>query len=61
MMNHSANTCPHCGKPIRDRKPETEEPTAENSAAGKDEAREYDHRGIAMPRRTRMGGIITPQ
>jgi hypothetical protein len=23
--------------------------------------REYDHRGVAMPRRTRIGGIIIPQ
>lgn len=23
--------------------------------------REYDHRGILMPRRTRIGGIIMPQ
>jgi hypothetical protein len=31
------------------------------AVAEKSEDREYDHRGVLMPRRTRMGGIIMPQ
>jgi hypothetical protein len=27
----------------------------------KPDDREYDHRGVLMPRRTRIGGIIMPQ
>jgi hypothetical protein len=34
----------------------------ESSAAKKmEEERETDHRGVVMPRRTRIGGIIMPQ
>jgi hypothetical protein len=36
-------------------------PGVQTSASPPDEIREYDHRGVPMPRRTRMGGIITPQ
>lgn len=62
MTSHPQNVCPHCGKPIPDEK--TKAPTAaaaETSAIDKGETREYDHRGIPLPMRTRMGGIITPQ
>jgi hypothetical protein len=31
------------------------------TAAKKNEVREIDHRGVVMPRRTRIGGIIMPQ
>jgi hypothetical protein len=34
---------------------------SEPSAASKNEDREIDHRGVVMPRRTRIGGIIMPQ
>jgi hypothetical protein len=33
----------------------------ETSAATNNENREIDHRGVVMPRRTRIGGIIMPQ
>jgi len=33
----------------------------EPSAAQNTEDREIDHRGVVMPRRTRIGGIIMPQ
>lgn len=63
MTNHPPpNICPHCSKPIQGE--ETKVPrtaAAETSAIDKGETREYDHRGVPMPRRTRMGGIITPQ
>jgi hypothetical protein len=31
------------------------------AVAKKEDDREYDHRGVLMPRRTRIGGIIMPQ
>jgi hypothetical protein len=31
------------------------------AALEKEDDREYDHRGVLMPRRTRIGGIIMPQ
>lgn len=62
MMSHPQNVCPHCGKPIQDEKTKAPQAaTAETSAIDKGESREYDHRGIPLPMRTRMGGIITPQ
>ncbi len=36
-------------------------PVAPSPVPNKDDDREYDHRGMAMPRRTRIGGIIMPQ
>ncbi len=33
----------------------------EASESPAEEIREYDHRGIQLPRRTRVGGIIIPQ
>jgi hypothetical protein len=33
----------------------------EPSAKKTEEEREIDHRGVVMPRRTRIGGIIMPQ
>ena len=62
MSPNSPEVCPHCGKPIRGK--ERNNLDSPNNPAGetdKTPGREYDHRGIAMPRRTRMGGIIIPQ
>lgn len=57
MTNEGAHICSGCGQPIRSGPNER----AVGEPATAEEAREYDHRGILMPRRTRVGGIITPQ
>jgi hypothetical protein len=36
-------------------------PTEPPVAKEQEEDREVDHRGVIMPRRTRIGGIIMPQ
>ena len=36
-------------------------PTKPAAAKKIEEDREVDHRGVVMPRRTRIGGIIMPQ
>lgn len=47
--------CPACGGAL------TERPAlAESNTAGGPKA-EVDHRGIVLPRRHALGGIITPQ
>jgi len=48
-------TCPHCGRKIREKNAE------DSSAQEHGSAPEIDHRGVALPRRTRLGGIIVPQ
>jgi len=49
--------CPACGGAIVERAT-----LAESGAAGSSAARaEVDHRGIVLPRRHALGGIITPQ
>ncbi len=53
MTSNPTQICPHCGKPMRQPKAN---PAQENT-----EAQEYDHRGVLMPRRTKIGGIIIPQ
>jgi hypothetical protein len=51
--------CPACGAQIKREQPNS---LAESSTAQKKEDdRETDHRGVVMPRRTRIGGIIMPQ
>lgn len=37
------------------------DPVAPPATQKKEDDREYDHRGVLMPRRTRIGGIIMPQ
>lgn len=62
MTHDSPKLCPHCGQAIS--MPEPNASDVPNNRPGKTaetSAREYDHRGVALPRRTRMGGIITPQ
>jgi hypothetical protein len=49
-----ADWCPACGGALTER-PELE------SAAPKAVKPEVDHRGIVLPRRHAVGGIITPQ
>lgn len=49
-----ADWCPACGGAIVERK-EIEAVDARNVS------QEIDHRGIVLPRRSAVGGIITPQ
>jgi hypothetical protein len=51
MTDKPPEICPHCGHPANEKFP-THPPA---------EAREYDYRGVLMPQRTRIGGIIIPQ
>ena len=46
--------CPHCGGKL---------PAALDAASTHAQAceREYDRRGVLLPQRTRVGGIIAPQ
>jgi hypothetical protein len=58
--------CPHCGQPIEDPSPDkvaaAEEPlAAEKSRTASPQGAEFDHRGVRLPARTRVGGIIIPQ
>jgi hypothetical protein len=50
-----ADWCPACGGALTDR---TVDSAFERSPAHKPE---IDHRGIVLPRRHALGGIITPQ
>jgi hypothetical protein len=57
-MTKSDSRCPTCGAPMgTQQKNPTEPPVAKEQ----EEDREVDHRGVIMPRRTRIGGIIMPQ
>ena len=55
-----ADWCPACGGALieRVRSERASDPALHPPAAGKPEV---DHRGIALPRRHALGGIITPQ
>jgi hypothetical protein len=62
MAHRAPNECPHCGKPLEQPESTAAEPAGKKAGTAiADQPREYDHRGIALPRRTRVGGIITPQ
>jgi hypothetical protein len=50
-----ADWCPVCGGALTERS----QLAGERSVAGP--AAEVDHRGIVLPRRHALGGIITPQ
>jgi hypothetical protein len=52
--NTKADWCPACGGAMTER-PAIAEPEAKVVPA------EVDHRGIVLPRRHAVGGIITPQ
>jgi hypothetical protein len=55
----SADWCPACGGALMQR---TAGPASERPAASPGRpAGEVDHRGILLPRRHALGGIITPQ
>jgi hypothetical protein len=47
------------GAPVEEN--EKKDPVSPAPIPEKHEDREYDHRGVLMPRRTRIGGIIMPQ
>ncbi len=51
--------CPHCGAPMESREQKSSAPAPFIPVQQDD--REYDHRGVLLPRRTRIGGIIMPQ
>lgn len=58
--------CPHCGAaptapPFENQPAATEDASAQNASRHGELEREYDHRGVLLPRRARVGGIITPQ
>jgi hypothetical protein len=57
-MTQPDSQCPTCGAPMGKQPSNPTEPFA---AKQQEEARETDHRGVVMPRRTRIGGIIMPQ
>ncbi len=62
MTSHPPEVCPTCGQPIPESVgKDSAVITVEPSEAGTEEHREYDHRGILLPRQTRVGGIIIPQ
>ena len=54
-----ADWCPACGGALIDCAALIERPNVPE--AGKAPAPEVDHRGIVLPRRHALGGIITPQ
>ena len=55
--NTKADWCPACGGAMTDRPEIAEVESKEPKAA----PAEVDHRGIVLPRRHAVGGIITPQ
>ena len=50
-----ADWCPACGGALVERQELGQEPAPQTPAA------EVDHRGILLPRKHAVGGIITPQ
>jgi hypothetical protein len=62
MTEPDDKRCSHCGQRIPDaaagRNPGAD---ADSPSKAPDDPLEYDHRGLALPQRTRNGGIITPQ
>ncbi len=62
MTEPDDERCPHCDQ----RMPAAAtgghpRAAAETQPNAPDDPLEYDHRGLPLPRRTRNGGIITPQ
>ncbi|MHB1960533.1 MAG: hypothetical protein ACYCO5_16085 [Acidobacteriaceae bacterium] len=57
-MTQPDSRCPTCGAPTGKQEPN---PAGPSAAQKKEEDREVDHRGVVMPRRARIGGIIIPQ
>jgi hypothetical protein len=54
--DNQADWCPACGGALTDR---AVDPAFQRAAASPKP--EIDHRGIVLPRRHALGGIITPQ
>jgi hypothetical protein len=54
-VDTNADWCPACGGAL------TERVAIESVDRGRRAAVEVDHRGIVLPRRHALGGIITPQ
>lgn len=52
MADEPQSVCPKCGQDV---------PSPRKTSNQSEDPREYDHRCILMPRRTQVGGIITPQ
>ena len=62
MTAKSDSVCKCCGAPISAQEAASAKPdNAVPPAKPNHPDREYDHRGILLPRRTRIGGIIIPQ
>jgi hypothetical protein len=57
-MTQPGTRCPTCGAPTGKQEPNA---VAPSPVQKKEDDREYDHRGVVMPRRARIGGIIIPQ
>jgi RNA polymerase subunit RPABC4/transcription elongation factor Spt4 len=55
VADETADWCPACGGALMERK------KIETSEVKGRAAVEVDHRGIVLPRRHALGGIITPQ
>lgn len=55
MRDEPICVCPKCGTEI------AAKPVVPQTSAEQASEREYDRRGVLLPRRTRVGGIITPQ
>jgi hypothetical protein len=56
--------CPHCGNLLKGNNAQSEAPLPkanEQVSAASAQVHELDHRGIRLPARTRVGGIIIPQ
>ncbi len=51
-LEPAVHACPHCGGKL---------PAHPQQATAQNSDREYDRRGVLLPQRTRVGGIITPQ
>lgn len=58
-MTKQDSRCPACGAPAG--ADQQKGPVAPSPVPKKEDDREYDHRGVVMPRRARIGGIIIPQ
>ncbi|MGC9291900.1 MAG: hypothetical protein ACP5EP_04155 [Acidobacteriaceae bacterium] len=54
-LEEAALLCPGCAATLRKKCQDEHQPAAHGPE------REHDHRGVLLPRRTRVGGIITPQ
>ena len=57
-MTQPDSHCPTWRAPLGKQQPSPTKPAAAKKI---EEDREVDHRGVVMPRRTRIGGIIMPQ